>query len=349
MRVVSCVAILTILSLAYGKKPVGLPGSHNVCYQNAAIQCLYAIPELTSFLLDQGGCKLYKKDTVSEAYCRLIKQMSTTKEEKLSEMEFCEVAWSKLRFPKGQQSEAAAFAAELIYVLVGTDIDQARCKDEQSCRHVKELFLIKVRITTKCPDCQEEVSRESSSYAYALVTEVIKKNLEESLRAIQSPKALERGSCKCDNVPHTIIRQTQFIQLPIIFVISLQPAGKKPSMQSFPLKLELTYHESFRSSVRVNYELIGCMTYWGTYTTFGHYQACVRDQDSLRWYLCNNTMITELSDDEMNNFAKTCDLRGSYPLAFFYRQIKRERITPIQDDLQAFANDLMALTGVLSK
>lgn len=344
----SMFALVVIVSAVVdAKKPVGLPGSHNVCYQNAAIQCLYAIPELTSFLLDQGGCNLYKKDTVSQAYCTLIHEMATSREKKLSEMKFCDVAWSKLNLPKGQQSDAPRFASALIKHLVEIDFDLGTCiKYEKLCKYPKDLFLAKTHIMRQCPDCQEETSKDEFLYSYVLMPEGIKE-FENALQSAQSPKIFEQGLCSCDQNLHKVIKQIQFVHLPFIFVINLYVEGAKPSIRSFPLRLELTYHELSRAFVKIDYELVGCIIYSGDYQVFGHYQACVKDMESKKWYLCNNTMITELSDNVMTKFSQTCDLDGSYPLTFFYRQITRKRITSIQDDLKALANDLTALAGVL--
>lgn len=330
----ACFLLIMIVPFLYSRKPVGLPGGLNRCYQNAAIQCLYAISELTDFII-KGGDIIYKPGSVSEGYCKLIRfisQQSVAVQgtpihtlEAVLESEFCpkmsaKIKWGSQSYERGEMASAPVLVDDLIDSLGNADIDLAKChKHTYDCTFVRNLFQLDF-----------ELNKKITSLTGVGYVDVGSMSLEQLLQKRLYGKKIIR-------------------KIPLVLIIEqLSPLDL---INSFPLSgLKIFYYPYAHPDERyeAHYDLISCMTF---YESGIHYTACVQDDETNTWYFCNDDLITMIGDQEMQKFAQTGSfVRGHdiyKPVMFFYALKQERRVPNIAEMLTNFLGDLVGLNAVL--
>lgn len=151
----------------FAKGPVGLSNQGATCYQNASLQCLNNLNELSDFLLNKKPEDYfeefvldfdYKKiSTIAPAYINLIKSLRGN-QKSYNPIGFCQKA-GKHGFPKGVQMDAQEFVNFLLNRLADREVNSKyKLKyDPPAQDYIKtkigEMFDVFLQSFTESSDC----------------------------------------------------------------------------------------------------------------------------------------------------------------------------------------------------
>ena len=265
----------------------GLINKGNTCYANSILQCLKNLPDFIH------SCTSEAKDgKLLSAFNTVMHQMSISSSpvDPSSFLKSLEVvihnAGNKAFNFNTQQD-----ATEILHHII-----EDMSKDSPSAA---SSVSVAIKTTTTCNTCLlSDHIEERSSYVSVPVQRSVQLALSKYLEPMEgegfciccreiSSNSIERCFVETNN--YVIVQQKRFCN-------EMGIMGKDCSLvECYPQELQLSVGREDELRQSMPYELIAMINHDGSLTA-GHYWSLIKDQQSTKWYNCNDRAITPVMD-----------------------------------------------------
>lgn len=308
--------------------PSGLSNEGNTCFMNASLQCIYNIEPLTNFLLSPKNVNFHSSDvfnnnrsaiipTITAQYKKLISKIKASPAKTVTTLPFCQRIWQTGNFIKYRQDDAMAFIETLINHIIDFDINQNNIQfygfpyNRIAKSKIGDLFRFTTNELRNCSNCKNQSFK--NSLETFLPVQISGSTLQSCLKAHFDIENIGSGEFKCSkcNTKSAFQKQIQLLECPQHLIIQLKRfAYDKNSKELSKLKDTIKFPVNgldlkpyFHNSIEVNnsiYDLSSIVMHVGSING-GHYWAWVKDNNSDRWYDCNDDTVTLLSAKDIAN------------------------------------------------
>lgn len=297
----------SIYLLFYGFTINGIAGlfnEGNTCYINATLQNLFAFPEFNNALAAmprQDGGSL---SIAQELHKLMVQHRAAAGSIQPTGFIDCIARNSLLgNLAVRAQQDAEEFFSALIDKLTDSD------------RSIGNLFTISLRTDVDCCWGSDEYREPLSHLTLPLTADPVPR-LTDCLDDYFIQKITDRP---CDGCPPDFVTIEKITPTRVsdILVIALQRRDEqqrkimKGIIPAFSLRLDL-------EAGAAHYELSGAVLHRGESFASGHYVAVV--QKVGHWYLCNDSVVTQLSVGQAQNMLAGTNRADGQPYLLFYRR-----------------------------
>lgn len=332
------VYMLLVCCTLSAKEPVGLNNLGNTCYQNASLQCLYNIKDLTEFLLKKKGTDYYQ-NAVATAYIDLVDTLQKATAGSLAPTAFCSRALTKFGFKVNEQQDAHEFVTKLLEYLADYDVaPQYKGRYGYPLQkwlktNVGELFDIVLESTVTCKVCKSEsITYEPQMMLSLEVVAPEGKKLATLAECLGSFTQLEVVDYYCEvcNSKDKAEKRLHLFTAPSTLIIGLKrwkwkPDGTAQKIND-PIKVPLQFNATpFFSPTSLQrpaaqYELTGITIHSGG-VGGGHYWAYVKTADGT-WYEANDSAVTKIDEAHIKKFETQgyINRQEETPYVLYYRR-----------------------------
>ena len=331
------------ISYPVSNKPKGLYNLGLSCYMNSLLQCLYYIPELRNYFIDNKNT-FYNKP-VCKAFAEVMYGLKYDKKEYYEPIEFKRIIGSENDLFSGVN---AGDAKDLYFSLIHNLLNQLTIEEDNNESDQNIDFKEKIQVfkeTEKEVDKNNIINKlfigfyemiykcgnKRNVYIYSFSYETFILFNLENISNYYRNKELTIDDCfeynfnrryKTDfscsecKMPENNISEGRIYRPPEILVLILDRGkGKKfRGNVSFGIDLNIDYlidEENYKKKYSSKYKLIGVSTHSGTSSASGHYTACCLT-DNGKYYYFSDTYVQEVSESE---------LYRNEPYLLFYRRL----------------------------
>ena len=315
-------------------RAIGMPNLGNSCYFNSVFQSIIRIEPFYNFLVcDRFETYINKTNTegsggkIAMEFRNFAKQMTETSSAVLNPSNIRSVICAKFpQFNNYNQHDAQEFLGCLLNVLhedllelhrVHNNLsvytprsqDKADSEPDQQFSPIGDIFFSLMEAKIECPKCGFSNTHKEHLlfFPLSLPDQSQEVSLPSLIKKFQSREVLDSGNTWCcDNCNNHVqaIRESSFIFAPEVLIIHL----KRFAVGNYGMiKIEtpVSYPNEFSGGLLTSteyhvYILVSVIFHIGTLNT-GHYTAASWDPASKRWFLFNDSKVTEITTDKVHS------------------------------------------------